>query len=210
MSRLRWLLLLIGGSLVMIVLVTSIVFLGGVYYRHWEGPFVHRVAHALPIPAAKVAGHTILLRDYLEAINSIKQYLSSEEAANQNQRRPIVDNDRKNALDRLIQEEILNELAASRNVTVTDQQVDALMAEINVTSTSTEAFTEFIKVNYGWSMEDFKDHVARPLVLTRLLGASFAADHGGDTAALEAYVSEQMQKPDVVRYLKFTPTEGGK
>lgn len=203
MSRLKLSLIVSGIVVLIVALSTSVVFLFGVYNLHWEGPIVTRIAQVLPIPAAKLGSRSVLLRDYFADLASIKKYLSSDQAATQNQRRPLIDDDRKSALERLIQEEAIEELAATRNITVTDEQTAAVMTELNVTATSTANFQDFISTNYGWSLDDFKAHIVRPLVLTRLLAASYATDHGGDQSALTAYLTERVARPDVVRYIKF-------
>jgi hypothetical protein len=203
-DRSRWLIPgLLCMGLLSILGIVSVVFLWGVYYQHWSGPAIVRAAQLLPIPAGKVGDRTVLLRDYLKDVSSIERYLSSEEATAQNLRRPVTDDDRKNALDRSLRVEALEELGDARGVTVTDQQMQALMNEMNVTATSTADFSDFIAKNYGWTMEDFQSHLARPLILTRLLAPAYAADHGGDPNALEDYLTDRLSRPDVVKYVKF-------
>jgi hypothetical protein len=203
MSRLRWVIAAILGAVVVIALVGASVFLWNAYYRHAEGAFTTRVANTFPIPAAKIGNRTILLREYLKDVKSIQIYLSSDEASSTGMARPFSNEDRMNALERLVRQEALEELAEARSVEVTGEQMEAVMKELNVTATTTEAFQFFIAKNYGWDMDDFASHVARPLVLTRLLTESYAADHGGDLTALTAYVEERIKRPDVVRYVKF-------
>lgn len=202
-SRTRWVIISSAFAAVFVALAASAVFLWGVYRAHWEGPFITTVADAIPIPAARVGSHSISLHEYFSSLRSVNQYLNSEEAAAQGQKRPMNDDDRKSALERLIQEAALAELAASRGVSVTADQEQAVLAELDVTATSTDAFQQYIQTNYGWNMEDFKAHIIRPLVLTRVLGASFAADHNGDVNALSSYITDRIQKPDVVRYVAF-------
>lgn len=205
MSRSRWILLAALGAIVIAALVACCVFLWNVYYAHAEGPFVMRVAQAVPIPAARVGNRTVLLREYLKDVKSIELFLSSDEAASQGQKRAILNEDRENALERLVREEILEELAVARSVEITDEQMNAVVSELNISTTNTRAFEEFIAKNYGWNMDDFRSHVVRPVVLTRLLTESYAADHDGDLTALTTYVEERLTRPDVVRYVKFAP-----
>lgn len=202
--RSRWFIpALIAGVVVLAALLSSAIFLWGAYVQHWEGSGVVKVAKALPIPAARLGSRSILLRDYLAAVHSVELYLSSPEAAQQQIQRPLTDDDRKNALERLMHEMALEELAEKRSIQVTDQQIQAIFTELNVTSTSTEAFSIFLKQQYDWTMDDFTTHVARPLVLTRLLAASYAVDHAGDPTALEQYFVDRLSQPDAVRYVKF-------
>src|SRR5689334_7599207 len=100
MSSKKVIAIVVAGVLLLAALLASIVFLWGVYNKHWEGPFVTRVADVFPIPAAKVGTRTVLLRDYFSSLTSLRIYLASEEATSQNQRRPVIDDDRKSALER--------------------------------------------------------------------------------------------------------------
>lgn len=206
MSRLRWVLIGVLGVIVLAALTTACVFAWNVYYRHAEGPIVTRLADAFPIPAARVGNGTVLLREYLKDVKSIGLFLSSDEAAAQGGKRIMTDEDRENALERLVREEALEELAEARSIEVTDEQMKAVMSELNVSTTNTQAFQDFISKNYGWTLDDFRSHVVRPVVLTRLLTESYAADHGGDITALTTYVEERLQRRDVVRYVKFAKT----
>lgn len=203
LTRSRILALVVAAAALVVALAASLVFFWGVYYAHWEGSFVSGVASAVPVPAARMGSRPISLSRYLADLRSVEQFLSSDEAKAENLSRAVTDEDRQSTLERLIQEQALYELAEARNIKTTEQQKQAVMAELGVTSTSTEAFRAFIELNYGWDMEAFDSHVVQPLLLTRLLADSYAQDHNGDTGALNAYLTERVQRDDVVRYVKF-------
>ena len=173
-------------------------FLWGVYYKHWDTPFVAKVADVTPLPAARIGARTILYRNYLRDVRSVERYLSSDEAKSINVSRPMTDDDRKNALERLLREAALDELAEARNVTVSEAQMQEAMQTLNLTSTTTKEFEDLIAKNFGWTMEDFKTHVVRPSLLTNVMTSSYAVDHGNDPKALEKYLDERMQEKDVV------------
>jgi aminopeptidase N len=202
-SRLRLSLIIAAMVLVFTVLAASAVVLWGVYYRYWDGPVVTTLADALPIPAAKVGDRTILLRSYLKDLRSLERFLSSEAALAQNQKRAVTVEDKKSVLDRLVQEAAVAEVADARGIRVEPEQEAAVMEEMQITSTSTADFIVYISENYGWTMDDFTSHVVHPVILTRLLTASFAADHAGDPQAFEAYMDERTKREDVVWYLQF-------
>lgn len=203
-SRPKWFLPAIIVAAVLVATAASAAgFLWGVYYKHWDTPFVTKVANALPLPAARMGARTILYRDYLRDVRSVERYLSSDEARNINVSRPMTDEDRKNALDRLLREAALDELALARNVNVSDAQMQEAMQTLNLTSTTTREFEDLIAKNFGWTMDDFKMHVVRPSLLTNLMAPSYAVDHGNDPKAFEKYLDERIQGKDAVRYVKF-------
>ncbi|MBD3251367.1 hypothetical protein GF380_02845 [Candidatus Uhrbacteria bacterium] len=203
--RLKWILITLS-AIAVIVVVSSLylITLWGAYSRHWEGPAMMTIANVLPIPAARFSGQPIRLSDYLRDVRSIETFLSSEDAKQQGLARPLTMEDRKQALDRLLKEQAIEELAYIRKVDVTPSEIDEAMAvEFNTEGAQEQDFEQFLQSTYGWSIEDFKQHVVRPALLTRKLAASYAVDHGNDPQALERYLEERITRPDVIRYIRF-------
>lgn len=190
-------------AVLFVAVASAAVFLWGAYYRHWENSFVTRVADALPVPAAKFASRTILYRDYLRGALSVETYLLSDEAKKLNVSRAATDDDRKNVLERLLREMALEELAQARKISVSDELMRQALAQFNVDATTTQEFQRLLALNFGWTVEDFKAHIVRPALLTNLMSASYAVDHGNDPQALEKYLDERVRRADVVRYVKF-------
>jgi hypothetical protein len=192
------------GVIAAIALICT-TFLIGVYRWHWENPFVVSISRMLPVPAAKIAGRPILLRDYYRDVNAIKTFLVSDEAKSQGISRDITDADRKQALERLLTESALNEAASLRNIpAVTDAEVDQMIdTQLGATGTNHGDLVAKIQATYGWSYEDFRAHIGRPALLTRYLTASFAVDHPNDPSALQQYLDDRLKRSDVVRYVVF-------
>ncbi|MEN9557985.1 MAG: hypothetical protein RL141_354 [Candidatus Parcubacteria bacterium] len=203
--RKRWVLWAACAALVVLLglLSATAIFLWGVYVRHWEGPVVTAVAKVIPVPAASLGDRRVLLREYLADVRSVKIFLASEEATAAGVARDIAIDDRREALERLLHERALQETAEARAITVTPEQTKAVMDEFGVSATSTEAFADFLERGYGWTVADFESHVVQPLILTRLLSSSFAADHDGDLTAFDQYLLERLARKDVVRYIRF-------
>jgi hypothetical protein len=195
--------LCIALPLLIILALFVSTFLWGVYYKHWDNGFITAVTNVLPLPAGKIGKTVVLYRDYRYAVDSVEVYLQSDQAAEQNMRRPLTDEDRKNVLERLLREIALEDLARVRNVTITDDQITAAMEAFNTSGSSTKDINDFLIKNFGWSVEDFQKHIVRPLLLTRTMGASYAVDHGNDPNALDVYLDNRLKQQDVVRYVKF-------
>ncbi|HWQ99656.1 MAG TPA: SurA N-terminal domain-containing protein [Candidatus Methylomirabilis sp.] len=201
LSRL-WTVIILSVFILASIGVTSVM-LWGMYYRHWDSPFITNVSRAVPVPAARLGSRTVTYRAYLDSVRSVERYLQSDEAKNLGISRAMTDEDRKNALERLIREEALYELADARKAVLTDQQIQSAIGEFNSTGSSTQEIAEFLDKNFAWTIDDFTAHVIRPVLLTRLMTGSYAADHGNDPNALEKYLDERTQRTDVVRYVKF-------
>lgn len=176
----------------------------GIYVQRWEGPTVYRIASTVSLPAARFAGTPILLRDYLNDVESLKTYLASEEAVQAKLTREITDDDRKQALERLLQEAATKELADIRKISITDEQVqEAIQTEFVSSGGDQAAFEAYLQKNFRWTLQDFEKHVVRPVLLERLLTASYAADHENDLEAFQTYLDDRLKKDDVVRYVRF-------
>jgi hypothetical protein len=184
------------------------VFFWGIYARHWDGPVVASIANVAPIPAARVGNRVVLFRDYLSDVRSIERFLSSEDAKRQGLSRPPTIEDRRSAIDRLMEEAALMELAEQRNLSIGQEEVTVYtqqaINEFAQSSGRTAADIEpYLRETYDWSLEDFQKHIVKPALLMRILTASYAADHGGDNQALRTYLETRLRQPDVVRYLQF-------
>lgn len=201
----NWLLLtIIATGVAAVLAVVSLVFMWGAYNQHWEGPVVGAVARVFPVPAARFAGRPVLLRDYLRDVRSIETFLHSEEAEQQGLARVLTNEDRKQALERLLKELALEELASIRKVEITDEEMNqAIALEFNTTGAQEQDFEAYLVTTYGWTLDDFKAHVVRPALLTRRLAASYASDHGNDPLAIETYLDERITRSDVVKYVKL-------
>ncbi len=204
--RPKWILIAIASIGVLAVAgLACVIFLLGLYRWHWESPFVVSVSRAFPVRAATFAGHPVLLRDYFQSVNAIKTFLASDDAKSQGISSAISDADRKQALERLLEEDALSEVASLRSIpTITDAQLDQMIdTELATTGTSHGDLVAHIQKTFGWSYADFKTHVARPALLTRYLTASFAVDHPNDPGALQQYLDDRLKRSDVVRYVTF-------
>jgi hypothetical protein len=201
----NWILVaIIATGAAAILAVVSLTFMWGVYNRHWEGPVVAMVADIFPLPAGRLAGRAVLVRDYLRDVRSIELFLTSDDAKKQGVDRAITMEDRKQAFDRLLKELALEELAGIRKVEITDDQMnEAIAREFNTTGAKEQEFEAYLEKTYGWNLDDFKAHVVRPALLTRQLAASYASDHGDDLNAIEDYLDERITRQDVIRYIKF-------
>jgi hypothetical protein len=187
------------------VALAGIVYLSGVYRAHWENPMAVSVAKTFSfIPAARIGGRAIPLRDYYRDLNAVKTYLSSDEAKSQSLAREVTATDRKQVIERLLTESAIDELAALRKVKIDESELDRMIdQEFNASGTTRGDLSAHIEKTYGWTYDDFKAHIARPALLTRYLMASFSADHPNDPEALQTYLEERLKRSDVVRYIAF-------
>jgi hypothetical protein len=204
--NLKKLLMIVGGLIVAILIaVIYAVLLWGVYVSHWDTPFTRVMAKTVYIPVARVGKTSISLSRFYEDVDSLKTYLASESAKASGGNREITNDDRSQALERLIEEAAIEEMAMQKEVTLEDAEIDKAIDEqfVSVSSTRQDLEKE-INDSYGWSLQDFKDHIVRPILLERKLAVlANSSDSQQGLSDVINVLAERVQKEDVVRYLKF-------
>jgi hypothetical protein len=205
--NLKKLIYILGGLfIVVIIAAVSTVFLWGIYLKHWDTPFVRSVARVVPIPVARVGSTSIPMNRYFRDLDSLQTYLNSDEyKASGQQPRGLSDTDRKQAIERAIEEAVINQYAAEKKVTLSNEEIESAIDQQFVGASSTRQDLETqLKKTYGWSMEDFRAHIATPILLERKLAElENPSDPQSGMTSVIATLSQRIQQPDVVRYLKF-------
>ena len=201
------LIMIIAGLFVVIIIAgATTVFLWGVYVKHWDTPFVRSVAKVVPIPVARIGTVSIPLSQYFKDVDSLKIYLASDEAkVSGRDARSLSDDDRKQAIEREIEEVAVNEYATEKKVTLSDSEIDTAIDTQFVGASSTrQELEKELQKTYGWSMQDFRQHIARPILLERKLATlANSSDPQTGMSDVVTYLTARIQKPDVIRYIKF-------
>lgn len=201
------LIMILGGLIVAIVIAVGFsVLLWGVYIQRWDTPFTRAVVSIIPVPVARVGNTSIPLSRYYKDVDSLKMYFASEDAKSAGvDASQFGDVERKQAMERLIEEAAIQEMAAIKKVSVSDKDIESAIDTQFVSPSSTRQDLENnIKKNYGWSMQDFREHIVRPILLERKL-AELANPEDPQTGMTDviADLSARITEPDVVRYVKF-------
>ncbi|MBU0540105.1 SurA N-terminal domain-containing protein [Patescibacteria group bacterium] len=204
-KRVPLLVLIIAGVLCLLVLASAgAAFTWEVYVKHSEGVFIRKTAEILPITAAKVGSKKVLFRDFLKSKDTLRTFLNSPAAKEQNIGVPWDATLEKNVLEKLVSQAALEELAEQKDVTVSDEELRAFFADvISAVSSTTPDVGVYLLENYGWNEEDFRQNVLKPSLLEQRLATKMAEENNGDESALATYMEKRLQEKDVVRYLKF-------
>lgn len=204
---LKKILIILGGIFAAIIIAAiSGVFLWGVYLQRWDTPITRAVASVISVPVARVGEISIPLDRYYRDVDSLKSYYNSEEAKaaglSGNQ---FGDLERKQALERLIEEAAILEMALEKKITLTNEEIEkAIDAQFVSPSSTRQELEENIQRTYGWTMFDFREHIVRPILLERKLAElENPTDPQTGMTAVITKLSERIQRPDVVRYIKF-------
>lgn len=189
---------------VLILLGSTATVAWAVSVKHDDSPVIRKLADVLPIPAAKLGSKPILYRDFLHARDTLRTFLASPAAKEQQLQVPLDENLEKNVLEKMLVQAALEELAGKKNVTVTDAELRQYFSEVvSAASSTTPDVGVYLLQNFGWNEEDFRQQVLRPALLEQRLTMAFAQENPNDQNALGAAIDARMKEKDVVRYLRF-------
>ncbi len=177
-SPMKKLILIIVATVVGIVIVGTGVSIVGMYVGHWESPIVKDVAKVLPVPALTVNGHWRSYSEYLDAVATL-DYSFNQAAVLQASGytvKPSAQELRTMVLDRMAKEEIINQVAKKRGVSVTKADIDAEMKKL-ADQTGTEAqVAAQVQQLYKWDLATFRDKVIQPYLLRQHLQDNISGD----------------------------------
>ncbi len=196
---------------VILVISTTLLFFGfcawQLYGVQSTDRFMYRLTQIVPLPVAKVDGEWVKYSDYLLRLRSSIHYLSTKEAVNFNSDdgRRQLDYQKRLAMDKAIENTLVQHLATQNNLSVSAQEVDDFVKQqiasykLGVTQ---EVYEQVIRDYYDWSFDEYKDSVKQQLLkvkvqakldtegYNKLLAILQQSRSGGDFATLAKANSE--------------------
>jgi len=190
---------------VAVVGIGATVLLQGIFQHQWDSSFVRRLAAWFPIPAARVGNRVIPYATYLVHADAEARYLSGPTARSQGVSATMTAENKSLALDRAIRTVAVEEFANERGIVVTPLDVDRVydgLIALAGTSTTPGEIDAMLRDEFGWSAAEFKTYVVRPAFTEKLLQQKESSS-STDATAFTKELEGRLQKPDVIRYLKF-------
>lgn len=185
---------LVGGSAVMAY---------EMFVKRADNAVVRSVANALPIPMARVGSKAILYRTFIANRDVVKKFLASPAAAAQQMNAVYDDKVEQSIIDKLMVEAIVEEMAAQKNLTVSSDEINKTFDEVVAAASSTTPdMSAYLRDNFGWTEEDFRQNVLRPAMLQDKVGTKLMEESGGDELAFQKAVEKRLTDSDVVNFLK--------
>lgn len=176
-----------------------------VYYKVNDSSIVRSVAGLFGLPAAKIGSKQVTYTRFLMTRDAVKRFVNSEAGKEVGATMPPDPVLNKNILERLVRQEMIQEIADQKKITVADDDVKAIFADVvkAAASSTTPDVSQYLWNNYGWNEDNFRQEVLRPALLEQKLANQLATEKQGDQNALETELTARSSKPDVVYYLKF-------
>lgn len=159
------------------VAILSIATFGWLLYQFkWQQPWVSTVTAIIPYPVVIVNYHPLAYHEWQSEVSTLYRFYLKGKDANPELAIPTLAETQDHILNRMIDRELINQLANRYNLTVTDQELDrntqALMAEIG----GEQALKDQLDKLYGWSIADFQKTILQSVLLKNKLKLALTLD----------------------------------
>ena len=127
---------------------------------------VVKLAQVFNVPAVDVNGSKIFYSEYARDLKTLNKFYSSslpEDAM------PNDDEISDQVMSRLISNVMIRDLAKKYNLSVNDAEIEQVKQEIIQNFSGEEAMLKDLNEKYGWTFEEYKENVIRPLLLEQKL-----------------------------------------
>ena len=197
--------LLIASVAVLAMVGTTGFVVYQVYFKVSENGPGRAIASSLDLPAARVGGMKISYADYADTMDAVRKFINSEAGKQVGSNMPPENELKKNVLDRLVRQAVVQEYAGQHNITVADDDVRKVFADVvrSAASSSIPDVAQYLYKNYGWNEEQFRVKVLRPALLEQKVTVELSKAKEGDANAFETYLAERLAKPDVATYIQL-------
>ena len=152
--------------------------------------FLYRVTQVIPFPVARVNGHFVSYNDYLFELDHYVHYYETQQKLNFNtpSGKQQLNNYKQTALNEVLDNAYVSELAAKNHVSVTSQQINnqiTVVREQNRLGDNQAELESVLKNYYGWSLNDFKRQLKIQLLAEDLVSKLDVGTHQRAQSALD-------------------------
>lgn len=175
--------------------------------------FIYRVSQVIPFPVAKAGPDLVAYENYLFELRHYIHYYQTQQNVdfNDERGREQLAAFRKTALQSIINDAYVKQLAKEHKISVSDREVDeqiALLRNQNRLGSSDQVFEDVLKEFWGWSLSDFKRELRQQILAQKVVSALDVDTHnraqnvltqlnnGGDFTALAKQYSEDQNTKD--------------
>lgn len=218
-----------------VVVSTSLAILGviafftysllSLYRFNTTNTFMYRVTQVIPFPVGRAGSDFVAYENYLFELRHYIHYYQTQQKVDfdteSGQRQ--LEAFRERALDGVINDAYVKQLAKKHNVSVSDQEVNDQVAVVQAQNRLTDnpkVFEEVLKEFWGWSVDDFKRELRQQLLAQKVVATLDTGTHqradevlakvkaGEDFGALaKQYSQDQNTAPNGGEYgITITPT----
>lgn len=183
-----------------IVLVTTSIIIAGIigllsyciialYRLNSSSAFLYRVTQVVPFPVAKAGTNYVAYENYLFELRHYIYFYENQQKLDFNTEagKQQLEDYKKRALTKVINDAYVKQLAAKNHVSVSGQEVEdevTLLRRQNRLGGSEQAYEDALKQNFGWSPDDFKRVIKQRLLEQKVVSKLDTTTHKNAEAAL--------------------------
>lgn len=178
--------------------------------------FMYRVTQVVPFPVAKAGSSYVSYDDYLFELRHYIHYYQTQQKvdfASDSGKRQL-DAFRTRALDEVVTNAYVKQLAEKNGVSVSEQEVNdrvTLIQAQNRLGDNQKAFEDVLNEFWGWSLDDFKRELGNQLLAQKVVSKLDTATHSKAQSVLAQLGQGQDFKAMAAKYSEdqSTATSGG-
>lgn len=180
---------LISVTILTIVLISFMTYtLLSLYKFQSTSSFSYQVTKVVPFPVARVGGKFISYENYLFELRRYIHYFETQQNVDFStaQGKSQLDEQRKKALEKVVDQAYIKKIANEKNLTVSDKEIDdqiEVLKEQNRLGNDNKVFEDVLKDYWGWSVSDFRRSIASELLAQKVLAS---LDTGAQERSKEA------------------------
>lgn len=154
-----------------------------------DSPFLYKVTQVIPFPAARSGSDFVAYENYLFEINHYTHYYRTQQSLdfNTDAGKQQLQEFKKRALDKVINDAYVKELAKQRNITVSDREVEdeiTIVRNQNRLGANDKEFQSVLRDFWNWSENDFKRSLKSQLLSQKVVAALDTDTQGRANAAI--------------------------
>lgn len=152
------------------------------YKLHNTSTFMYRITQVIPFPVAKAGPHFVSYESYLFELRHYMHYYQTQQKVDFNDERgkQQLDAFRKVALDLVVNEAYIKQLAKERKISVSEQELKDeinLLRSQNRLGSNDEVFEDVLREFWGWSINDFKRELRSQMLAQKVVSAMDTDTH---------------------------------
>jgi len=134
-----------------------------------ESDIAKEASALLPFPAIIIGAKTITYDTYLQELDAVTDFLKKQKTQGIITQLPESTETRGMVVNYFIRKEIVNMLAETNGITVSNEEIQKTFDEIRSLSRSDESIDQILINIYGWTQDDFKNRIIRPDIINSKL-----------------------------------------
>ncbi|HLB66391.1 MAG TPA: peptidylprolyl isomerase [Candidatus Saccharimonadales bacterium] len=136
--------------------------------------FLYIVTKVVPFPIAKAGSHFVAYENYLFELRRYMHFYENKQQLDFNSEsgKAQLEQYKKRALDQVVNDAYVNELADKNNISISSRELDdqiEIARKQNLLGADEKGFENVLKDNFGWTINDFKRSLKQRLLAQKVV-----------------------------------------